>query len=355
MMQPIVLDTSFDAVKVLDSYKALIWTERYSSAGDFEFHAPASTELIDVMRIGRYLYLSESDTLMIIERIEIRTDIDDGDTLTVSGSSLSSILARRIIWSETILDGYLEGQIQKLLNQNVISASDQSRRISNFIFAASGDSSIAAMTIKSQYTGENLYKTITEICEERGLGFKVSFNDSNQFVFKLINGKDRSYSQNAESYVVFSPRFDNLIESDYKNDKSNCKTIALIAGEGNGNLRVRTTLEIESGLSGINRREIYVDARDIQKSNEMTDAEYLEVLRQRGKEKMSEYEEEKSFGASMEVNIGFKFGVDFFLGDIVQVENQYGISGRCRVIELIRSMKPTGYYEYPTFKMLEDN
>lgn len=351
MMQPIVLDKNFDAVKVLDAYEALIWTERYAAAGDFEFHAPATTELLTVMVPGRYLYLSESDTIMMIDKIEVRTDVDEGNKLIVSGSSAAYILSRRIIWSQTTLDGYLEGQIQKLLNENVISPSDSNRRISNFLFEASNDAAIGAMTIRSQYTGDNLYKVIGEICEERGLGFKVTFNSSNQFVFKLINGKDRSYDQTENEPVIFSPSFDNLIESDYSNSQLNYKTIALVAGEDTGDARKRTTIQPDPA-TGLDRRELYIDARDIRQEEGMSDADYYSVLQQRANEKMSGYLGNESFDASMEVNIAAKFGVDFFLGDIVQVENEYGMSGRCRVTEIIRSMKSTGYYEYPTFKML---
>ena len=351
MMQPIVLDTDFGAIKVLDAYESLIWTERYNQAGDFEFHAPATIELLNIMTPGRYLYLSESDTLMIIEKIEIATDTDEGNKLTVSGPSIASVIARRIVWSQTTLDGYLEGQIQKLLNQNIISPSDNNRRISNFVFEASGDSAIGSMTIKSQYTGDNVYKVITEVCEERGLGFKVTFNSSNQFVFKLINGKDRTYDQSINEPVVFSPGFDNLIDSDYVNNQADYKTIALIAGQEEGDSRVRTTIQPDAS-TGLNRRELYIDARDLQQGEGMSDAEYLAILQQRGNEKMASYLGNESFDATMETNIGPKFGVDFFLGDIVQVENEYGLGGKCRVTELIRSMKSSGYFEYPTFKML---
>lgn len=351
MMQPIVLDTDFTSIKVLDAYESLIWTERYNQAGDFEFHAPATVELLYTLIPGRYLYLSESDTLMIIEKIEIKTDTDIGNTIVVSGPSIASIIARRIIWSQTTLDGYLEGQIEKLLNQNIISPSDSDRQISNFIFEASDDADIENMTIRSQYTGDNVYKVITEICEDREIGFKVMFDDSNRFVFKLINGKDRSYDQNVNEPVVFSPEFDNLIDSDYVNNQSDLKTIALIAGQEQGDSRVRTTIQPDLS-TGLNRRELYIDARDLQQDEEMTDAEYLEVLQQRGNEKMSAYFGNESFDASMETNVGPKFGVDFFLGDIVEIQNEYGLGGKCRVTELIRSMKSSGYYEYPTFKML---
>lgn len=351
MMQPVVLDANFGAVKVLDAYSALIWAERYNKSSDFEFHAPANLELIDAMQIGRYLYLEETNKLMIIEKIEITTNVSEGNELTVSGRSLESILDRRIVWNQTTLDGYLEGQIQKLLNESIISPSDPARRIDNFVFEASGDPAIGAMTIRSQYTGDNVYSVIQEICEDRGIGFEIYFNSNDQFVFRLRNGADRSYDQSDNEAVVFSPAFDNLIDSDYTYSNASYKTVALVAGEEQGDERKRTTIQPDP-VTGFNRRELYIDARDIRQEEGVSDADYNLLLQQRANEKMTAYLGTQTFDASMETNLAAKYGEDFFLGDIVQIQNEYGIGGKCRVTEIIRSMKSSGYFEYPTFKML---
>jgi len=55
----------------------------------------------------------------------------------------------------------------------------------------------------------------------------------------------------------------------------------------------------------------------------------------------------------METSQLFKYGEDFFMGDIVQVENEYDVKGTARVIELIRSQDENGYSEYPTFDEIE--
>lgn len=352
MMQPLVLDKNFDAVLVLDFYESFIWTERYSKAGDFEIYLPVTKELLDQIKIGYYLYLEESDRLMIIETLKIQTNARTGNRLRITGRSLEMLLGRRIIWSMTTLDGYLDGQIKKLLNENIISPTDSNRRISNFSYQTTSDSAITAMQIRSQYTGDNIYDVITSICDERKIGFKVTFERTrNGFVFSLYAGKDRSYDQSTNEPVEFSPSFDNLIDSNYMYQDLDYRSMALISGMDQAENRKRTTVFVDTS-TGLDRRELYIDARDLQQEEGTSDADYLAELSQRAIEKLSEYKIESSFEGTMETQVSQTFNKDYFLGDIVYVENEYGIGSKCRVTELIRSNSQEGYKEYPTFEMI---
>jgi hypothetical protein len=241
------------------------------------------------------------------------------------------------------------------LNDAIISPSDSSRKISNFVFEASTDSAITSLRIDAQYTGDNLYDVIQKICEERGIGFKVTINEKKQFVFKLYAGTDRSYDQTDVPYVIFSPKFENIINSNYIESKSSLKTITLIGGEGEGSARKYTT--VGSG-SGLNRRELFTDARDISSDigdgETLTDAEYTAQLKQRGKEKLAENTDVTSFEGQVETTIMFKYGEDFFNGDIVQIANEYGHETKARILEIVSSEDDTGLSVYPTFKTMTE-
>lgn len=351
-MEALILDKAFNAVCVIDAYEAFIWTERYNKAGDFELHVVASEKILNDIQIDYYVYLAESDKLMIIESFNLSTDPKHGNKLIISGRSLESILDRRIIWSQTILDGYLQGQIKKLINQNIISPSDSNRAIPNFIFEDTTDPTIEIMMIKSQYTGDNLYEVLVSICEDFGIGFKVYLNDSNQFVFKLFNGEDRSFDQNYNNPIIFSPEFDNLLDTKYSYNKTYLKTIGLVAGEGEGSDR-KTISTGDNTITGLDRRELYVDARDLSTNDGEIDlATYYSQLIQRGDEKLAECGSELYFDGSMETALSFKYGVDFNIGDIVDIENEYGVSAKCRVIEFVRAQDKSGFSAYPSFEML---
>ena len=286
---------------------------------------------------------------MIIEKIRITSDSEDGNHITVTGRSLESILDRRIVWGQRTIRGNLQNGIQTLLNENVISPSDSNRRISNFIFEASTDPSITRLTIDAQYTGDNLYGVINKICSERDIGFKITLNDKKQFVFKLYAGVDRSYDQTANPYVVFSPNFENIINSNYVESKSALKNVTLIGGEGEGSARRYTT--VGSG-SGLNRRELFTDARDIS-SDVGNDVEYMALLQQRGREKLAENTDVAFFEGQVETAIMFKYGEDFFNGDVVQIANEYGYETKARIVEIVMTDDSDGGSVYPTFKTIE--
>jgi hypothetical protein len=45
----------------------------------------------------------------------------------------------------------------------------------------------------------------------------------------------------------------------------------------------------------------------------------------------------------------FKYGEDFFNGDIVQITNEYGHETKARILEIVMSENEEGTSVYPTF------
>lgn len=242
----LVLNPNLETIKNIDTLKSLIWTDRYYGAGDFEIYTPVNLELMSFLQQDYYLWHKGSEHLMMIESIEIKCDLEEGDHLIVTGRSLEFILDRRIVWEQTILTGNFQDAIQTLLNENVISPAIEDRKISNFIFEPSTDPNILSLTVDAQIErGTNLYEAILALCFERGVGFKITPSDD-KFIFKLYKGQDRSYDQFDNPYVVFSSNFENLINSNYIETKTNLKTVTLVDGEEKST--------VVGGGSGLTRR-----------------------------------------------------------------------------------------------------
>lgn len=361
-MEIFILDEKFRAIYDLDVFESLIWTERYNGCGNFEFYIPIGDFILEVIntiqkkmesKLECYAWLKDSQTSMIIEDIQITTDVETGNHLVMSGRGLESLLDRRIIWEQTNLNGDLQNGVKKLLNDAIINPKIADRKISNFIFSPSNDTYIKGLSIKAQYTGDNLYDTMLKICDTYKLGFDVSLDSNNKFVFSLTVGKDRSYDQSQNPYVVFSPKFENIINSDFLESSKTLKNVSLVAGEDSGSAR-RTKI-VGSG-KGLARREIFTDARDIQSETAdgtLTDAEYNELLKQRGLEDLSENIYTKAFTGEIEATKTFVYGSDFFKGDVVQIINEYGMESRVRVSEVVRVQDTNGYTMYPTFEVIE--
>lgn len=359
-MELLILNTKFETVDVLDVFESLIWTDRFFKCGDFEIYTTTDVDIVKKLKMDYYLQNEASDHMMIIESAQIKADVENGSKLIVKGRSLESILDRRIIWNQTILDGYLEEEIEKILNENVINPIMAVRRISNFRFEKSGDPVIEKLKIQAQYTGDNLYEVICNVCEEAKIGFKVTFDEVTQFfVFKLYRGTDRSYAQDVNPYVVFSPDFNNIINSDYVEGKKDLKTVALVAGEGEGSAR-RKVITGKNDDTELTRRELYVDARDISSSlpngGTLSTLQYDAQLIQRGNERLDENKMQKAFNGQVETTQMYRYNEHFFMGDIVQLENEFGMEDRSRVIEFIYSESSEGGSEnYPTFEVVEDD
>lgn len=351
-MELLVLNTKFESVALIDDYESLIWTDRYNAYGDFELFFAMDNRLLEHQVPDYYLWTKESEHCMIIEDLKIQSNTEDGNRLIVTGRSLESILDRRIVWGQRVIRGNFQNGIKTLLEENIINPSIAARKIENFIFEASDNEEITKLTVDVQLTGDNLYEVVRTLCEEHNLGFKITLNEDNFFVFKLFMGENRSYEQNKNPYVVFSPKFENIINSNYVYSLAGYKNVTLVAGEGEGAARKTNVVGTESGLQ---RREVFTDARDISSNvngTTLSNAQYQNLLKSRGVKSLLEHDVHVEFEGEAEVTRLYKYGEDFFIGDIIQVANEYGHEGAAYISELVISQNREGHNVYPTLKTL---
>lgn len=351
-MLPYILNKDFQKVDLIDDFVSFIWTKRYNKTGDFELYVPATAEAFNSLKEDNYVYREDDDALCIIEKVELATDVENGDYITATGRSIESILSRRIIWQQTNYNGLAENFIYKILNENVISPKIENRKIANFFIK---DIKNFKEKISIQTTGENLLELIEEICTQFNFGFKLTVsnfkNEKNAFVFELYKGKNHT-SGGEKPFVVFSPSFDNLFTSEYVFDKEPFKNFALVAGEGEGT--ARKSMGVGEDVSGIERREMYVDARDISSNGEeISESEYVSMLLQRGEEKLSKAQFNEAFSGEVETTQLYKYKKDYNLGDIVEIRNEYGMIATPRIVEIIECEDQNGYTCVPTFEKQE--
>lgn len=338
----------------MDTLSTTIWTESFVEAGEFEFFTQMMPNTFEMFPIGGYIQSGFSENLMIIENYDLTFDSDSGVKLKVSGRDLKSILTRRIIWQQTTLTGSLQDAIERLLNENLIAPKDASRKIPGVIFKKSTDKAILDLKVDVQFTGDNLYSSIIALCTINKIGLMSYLDANNNIVFELRASVNRSYSQDINPVIEFSKNFDNLISTTYRQVHSIVKNVGLVAGEGEGLERKTVTVGTTSGLE---RREMFIDARDI--TSEVDDvvlpiAEYNKLLTARGETHMKDYKEEKDFQGDIETLHTFEFNKDYFIGDIVQVAFDYGLESESRVETMVFTSDANGESIYPTFKMIEN-
>ena len=355
-MELLILDTEFTTLSIIDVYKSLIWTDRYNEYGDFELYIPMESRLLDIIKHDFYAWNNDSEHTMIIEKLQIDSDIENGNYLIATGRSLESILERRVITSQVIISGNFQTAIKQLINDNIISPSVTDRKIPNFIFKESTDTKVTSIEIEeTQYIGTDLYSIIKSQCQEHDIGFKLVLTDDNKFEFSLYAGTDRSYDQTDNPYVIFSPNFENIINSNYLSSKQEYKNVVFVGGEGEG---AEKTIVSVGSASGLNRREMFEEANDISKTTEtgtISDSEYKSQLKSKGEEVLKDNDVLTAFEGEVEATNLFVYGTDFFLGDIVQVSDEYGNEGKAYISELVFSRDESEQSIYPTFKAINED
>lgn len=354
-----VLDDNFNIIHIVDEYKSLIWETSFFEMGEFELYASASAGLLEKIKKTNYLVreqdIQENKTfknVMIVDNIELTTNTEDGNFLVITGYCLKSILKRRIIWGQFVYNDTPKDTINAIINYNIINPTIEDRKISNFMI---GSEDVATyQKAKFQYTGNCVYDVITSICKLYKYGFDIYIENGN-FVFTLFEGTNRTLDQQENTPILFSPDFDNISNSSYENkNMGNYCNVALVAGEGEGINRKSKTVSSSPGIKGLQRRELFVDARDLS-SNEgqIDDEKYVNMLKKRGEAKLQESAISKAYECNAINGIQHTFNIDYYLGDIVEVMNEYGISIQPRVTSVIEAEDENGKTIVPSFKVDE--
>lgn len=320
---------TFDAIGEINQFTSLMWPDKYNGYSTFSLWAPITEENKSLIKKGNIIWLGGRNAAMI-EIIKLATDADGQKTYEVKGRTLEMLLTTRVIWNTYNCNNkYASTAMYEIVTQQCVSPTNIKRKIP-FLVCAEDEQLGGKITY--QRTGDEVYDAVYGICSERGLGFDIVFDPENkQLVFTVTEGKDRTVSQSINNPVILSTSLEDILKSSYYTNDQELKSVALIAGEGSGTDRKRTTSG-DNDSEGFGRRELYVDARDLQTEivNEdgtitiVPEEEYLEMLVNRGNEKLSDCETTETFEAKARVtgSVQYAYGVDYSKGDKITVEDE---------------------------------
>lgn len=427
-----VLNRNLEMIGIIDSYKSLIWANRYWAVGDCELYVPATTETLSVLQKNYFLVKSGNNMICQIKKIELDTSAEEGNYLIVTGFDVKSWLDQRVVWSTMNVDGNAENFVRNMVDKALGNAGLYARQIVNdkgsrifYLGTAAGFTEV----ITEQVTYKNVGEKVRDYCLKYGWGYRVVLSN-NLLYFQLYKGTDRTNS------VIFSNDYENLATTTYVEDNTNIGNVALVAGEGEGSERTRN---VSGYAEGMDRYEIFVDAKDISKtitwgdltdlypttdqggqgyvsgnassgwtynmnyiniqivdsdqltnlqknypdgqlivisgiqyyqlyneviadlpSNTLDDGDsvvlrdvvYSVYLLTRGYEQLAEFGAVTSFEGTVEPNITFVYNKDYFLGDLVTIQNDYGITVQARITEVIEVEDDNGSSVEPKFEYI---
>lgn len=337
-MNLIVLDKNFDTLGPVNIFTTLIWCRRYYAAGLFELYVPA--DFFRLLNSGTYLYRSDRRALGVIREVNFARDSNGAQTAYCKGYFSEELLNNRVLDLPVNLTGTPETVARKMVDRFVINPANKNRRIDHITLGpVNGVGSSVTVTATGDGLGDKLY----EVEKTQELSHRLNYDYlTNELSFEVWQGKDRTDSQTVNSWAIFSDSFKNIKNAVYDRDESNCKNFAYVAGEGEGNARTVVEVDLRKDPAE-ERREVYVDARDLQSKYQdesgaehtYTAAQYKSLLWQRGLEKLAEYAKVETVNSDVDPDANLIYGQDFDLGDLCTYRyTDIGIETTKRITEI---------------------
>jgi len=376
-----VFNSDLEPIGIIENYYSLNWAERYNELGDFELelpveYIPTGGQSDELMTFGNFLYIPNSDKLMIIEDLK-PSFTDEKISLLVNGRSAESILERRVLLDPLTWYAPAESLVYVLVNDHVRDPLDADRKISLFNTANDAfwpPSMPLNRWVNDQWDIQSIYGIIESVCKLTDLGFKIVVEDlhaaDSELYFHVYEGTDRSSGNGENDLVIFSETYDNVIASSFyssEKDKVNTTFVVteLIPGDPDEEPTVQRYFVWDGGSdeeaggtepTDLDRYESFLIGTIDKDTNDddiddVTAADILLIIQKRGEEVIKEAAPIGIFEGDFDTRGLFKIGEDFFIGDIVQCV-MHGQDLKARIIEVVRSYSAEGEKVYVAFDFL---
>jgi hypothetical protein len=355
-------DNTFENIGEVNQYDSLIWPDKFNGYASFELWAPITEENSEYFKKGNILWCG-GDNAAVVEIVKSAIDDKGTKTFNVKGRTLEMFFTTRIIWGTyNASNKYASTAMYDIVNQNCINPTNVSRKIP-YLECAEDKQLGGKMSV--QRTGGEVYDALTTIASSKDLGFNMLFRPKEKkLIFEVVAGVDRTIEQSEVDPVEFSTDLEDILSSSYYTNNQDEKNVAFIQGEGDGASRI-SQISGNNELEGFDRKELYVDARDLQSetvnedgtTTSLTPDEYKAALINRGDDKLSECEVTETFEAQIRVfgDIQYEFGKDYQKGDKVTVrDRQLNVVVSARITEVEEDFDDeyalvlTFGYSYPT-------
>ena len=264
-------------VDIIRVYNYVFYEDELNGHGRFEVRIPAKDHSLSwLYNYGNWI-LFDDGILGIIKGIK---DVEDDDTeISVYGYLSNHILEFRSFLLTSVYYDTPPKIAVSMFDGLYVHPEDERRKIG--FLRASTDLPAWSGKIRYQVTGKTYLDTLQEMLSPYDLGFELypivkNYNQQGQyanidsFELRIIKPVDRTVGNSYGNVpVVFSFENNNLQQLEYEEDGQDFASVAIVASEGVGQDRV--TLEVQNTvteLTGYERIELYVDARDLQSEQE---------------------------------------------------------------------------------------
>lgn len=328
-----IIDKGFNFLGEVDDYEALIFTRSWGGIGGFEIHINANKKYTDKLRKENIVFVNEKKAGVILYR-EFSTD--DNERLIVKGQQLKTYLGRRITIPPTgraqdYKNDYVENIMKHYVEANCVNPADTKRKIDRLRIAP-----VESRGIKTQYQTrfKNLAEELEKLSLISGLGWDVYLDLKNkEFVFDVFEGRDLTAAQSVLPPAIFSVDYDNISSQKLIESAMGYKNTGYVGGQGEG--IDRTIQVVGEDAQGLERYEVFIDARDIEDSGDLS---------KRGLQKLEELKEVMTFDNEILTQSNLVYEEDYNLGDLVTaINNKWRVVLDSRITEVTEIYEVGGY------------
>jgi len=299
-----IFDKDFNRLGMIDKFSSLRWLRSYNSCGLFELNLDLTLENIVLLQKDNIIYRKDDVEVGVINYINYKKDTEGKEVIVCKGNFATTYLSRRISLGTNTLTGTEENAIRTLITNNVISATNNSRNLPNFLLGANNSYAGSVTYVLSNI---ELLQDIMNLAVLGDLGFRTSFNaTTKRLTFNMYKGLDRSVNQSVNPRCIFSQEFDNILESEFTDSNDNYKNVAYSTTSNSGT---------EAGLVGLNRYEMFADS-------DLTVAlsQRLKVM---------------TFISKINSNSNLTYKVDYDLGDVITcTSKKWNVTVNNRIMEV---------------------
>jgi hypothetical protein len=372
-MDIFILDALLRPIDVVDQYISFVWTERWSTMGDFILETLATPNNRRRFVPDAMLSIPQSKRVMIIEKVEEVDKIEEGNALKITGRCLNSELERRVAARMSIATGQIstswdtiyaappeliEYYFFEVCYNNPLQTGD----VFPFLQPSTTPSLYPAENISVTYPSDfqwsikpmNLYAALQTLTTAYEVGFRF-YKDPNasKLYFEAVQGCDRTTRQSTYTPVIFSHDMANLIDTTNITDKSTYYNavwmIYSYKDASNDDAIISqyvTAPDLSLSGGGFQQKTKMVTITQIPDGMALVDVPAY--LTQLGQAELGRSQTLNVYDGEVAQNSGFLYERDYNLGDIVEVRGDDGGIAYMRVVEQIFKNDQAGYATYPS-------
>ncbi len=336
-MEIFVYDRDFKRLGQIENHTSLQWKRKYYECGTFELHCPVTTQNLELLKPGNIITIGDKKEAAVIRGDQTEEESTLVNEMVRYGYFLPCYLGDRLTGPVFTFTGTVEDAMRYMMQRMT--------SIPYLSVAAAGTTDQTKVTFQATY--KNVLDYISKLARAAEIGFRIRPDFKNRtMIFETYKGIDRTQSQGDNPRVVFSESYGNLNQAKHTYSNATAYTKVIVGGQGEGTARTYVTV---GGGTGFDLREVFLDAKDIN-ADELSQSEYLEALRTRGREYLTENASVENFEAEVEADVNFIYGQDYDLGDIVTIKKKkWNTTQNLRITELCEVYEYGGMYVVPTF------